>query len=525
MTNFNPEGDFKDIETWEAIAQNRAGQTGIAAKVIGGVLIGGLGVVVGVEVLGGVVAAWCIKSAWDALGNAGRRLQVARDMGCNAFVLDERLFRTYVRQFGKETVVNELNLAQDLGCHLADFAQDWLEQQEQQAKPLTPTQEVKQINAGVNQENLHQVEQVVAPSIINPIPRIPIPTPTKTLTTTYDPLEDSRIDIVAQVTTVIQNIICIGQGGSGKGILISNAIRVVKERHSKKIFVINGKDSLREAGYFDGVADVHEKLHCETAKPSTVAAWFENAIAKYHQFAQSNEGALLVIDEATIIGARLKAAKCDALVNVVLGVCSCGDEQGKNVWICAQTPFAGANGIDLTTISQMTSIVLIKASGIGVLNQWNKSSLFSKIDATEITKLAANSDCNRAVYWGGSDKFYSMPKLTNHSCFDRDTRTVIKDAPPSKKQLEKLLDLTSEQPTEIKSDDASDRGEGISQELVDCILNKITELGHASFDTLRKHAQRNLSQDVSNQDVRDAIQHLVEKEIISGNTREGYNLI
>lgn len=517
MTNFNPEGDFKDIETWEAIAQNKAGQTGVAAKVIGGILVGGVGVTLGVEILGGVVAAWLIKSAWDALGNAGKRLQVSRDMGCNAFVLDERLFRTYVRQFGKETVITELNLASDLGCKVSPFAQDWLDQQlGDQTRKLTPTQEFKRISAGAELETLHQV--------VNP-PRSKVTPSTKTITTTYNPLEGSTIDIIAEMTNHIQNIICIGQGGSGKGVVVSNAMRAAKETHDKKIFVINGKDSIREAGYFEGVADVHEKLHCETAKPSTVAAWFENAIAKYHQFCQSNEGALLVIDEATIIGARLKAVKSNGLVDVVLGVCSCGDEQGKNVWVCAQTPFAGAGGIDLTTISQMTSIVLIKASATGVLNQWRKSSLFSKIDTNQITNLANNSDCNRAVYWGGSDKWYSMPKLTNYSSFDRDTRTLIKDTPPSKDQLEKPLDLTSEQPTEIQSDDASDRGEGISQELVDSILNKITELDHASFDTLRKHAQRNLSQDISNQDVRDAIQHLVEKEIISGNTREGYNLI
>ncbi len=452
MTNFNPEGDFKDIETWEAIAQNKAGQTGVAAKVIGGILAGGVGVTLGVEILGGVVAAWLIKSAWDALGNAGKRLQVSRDMGCNAFVLDERLFRTYVRQFGKETVITELNLASDLGCKVSPFAQDWLDQQlGDQTRKLTPTQEVKRISAGVESETLHHA--------VNS-PKIKVTPSVKTITTTYDPMEYSRIDIIDEMTSHIQNIICIGQGGSGKGMLIANAIRAVKEHHhGKKIFVINGKDSIRELGYFEGVADVHEKLHCETAKPSTVAAWFENAIAKYHQFSQSNEGALLVIDEATIIGARLKAAKCDALVNVVLGVCSCGDEQGKNVWICAQTPFAGAGGIDLTTISQMTSIVLVRVSGIGVLNQWKKSSLFSKIDATKITELAANSDCNRAVFWGGNDKWYSMPKLTNHSCFDRDTRTLIKDAPPSKDQLEKLLDLISEQPIEIQSDDASDSGE------------------------------------------------------------------
>lgn len=126
MTNFNAEGNFKDIELWEDVAENRAASTGMSIKVIGGVLAGGLGLAVGAEVLGGLVAAWAIKSAFDSVKTMGQRLQLVRDCGCNAFVLREDEFRIYAQQFGAETVRKELEFVQEAGLKLSPFAASWL---------------------------------------------------------------------------------------------------------------------------------------------------------------------------------------------------------------------------------------------------------------------------------------------------------------------------------------------------------------------------------------------------------------
>ena len=79
MTNFDPQGDFKNIDQWEMLAERKASNTGMAAKIIGGVLVGGAGVAFGVELLGGIAAAWCVKSAWDASKSIGKRLRLVRD--------------------------------------------------------------------------------------------------------------------------------------------------------------------------------------------------------------------------------------------------------------------------------------------------------------------------------------------------------------------------------------------------------------------------------------------------------------
>lgn len=415
MTNFDPQGDFKDIEQWEMLAERKASNTGMAAKIIGGVLVGGAGVAFGVELLGGIAAAWCVKSAWDASKSIGKRLRLVRDCGCNAFLLGEDEFRTYVKQFGDETVYQELNYAKHAGAELSPFAESWLRTCNKQ---LT----------GSNTEQL-ALTQSVAQSVQQPLTVPSLPSPqTVTKVDVWNPNADNEVDIVREMTDRISNYFVVGIGGSGKGMLLANALREVKRKHpDKKIFLVNGKVDPKEAGYFDGIVDVEKPLHCESAKPQTVAAWFESAMEDYDNFAVENNGALLVIDEGTIIGARLKTAKCTTLTDKLIGITSCGGSSGKNVWFVAQTPFVGANGSDTSGISQLTPIVLVNQTNLSVVDSWKRASIFKKFDTEEIAELVEQSECNRAVYFGKNAQWYAMNKLTNYSAFNRDKGEYIAD--------------------------------------------------------------------------------------------------
>ncbi|MEM7590345.1 MAG: hypothetical protein AAF383_02270, partial [Cyanobacteria bacterium P01_A01_bin.83] len=294
MTNFNPDGNQYPIEQWEDLAENKAANNGVVKKVIGGVIAGGLGITLGVEILGGLAAAWCLKSAFDSGKNIGKRLRLVRDCGCNAFVLNEDEFRIYVKQFGDKQVIEELEYVKEAGMELSPFAESWLR---------TCT---KQLPA---QQEQMALTQSVAQSVQQPV-TVPGSSPTITQVDVWNPNADSEVDIIREMTDRISNYFVVGIGGSGKGMLLANALREVKRKHpGKKIFLVNGKVDSKEAGYFDGIVDVEKPLHCESAKPQTVAAWFEAAMEDYDKFAQENNGALLVIDEGTIIGARLKTAK------------------------------------------------------------------------------------------------------------------------------------------------------------------------------------------------------------------------
>jgi hypothetical protein len=507
MTNFDPQGDFKDIERWEMIAERKASNTGMAAKIIGGVLVGGAGVAFGVELLGGIAAAWCVKSAWDASKNIGKRLRLVRDCGCNAFLLGEDEFRTYVKQFGDETVYQELNFAKDAGAELSPFAESWLRTCNKQLVGSNTEQ------LALTQSVAHSVQQPVA------VPSLPSPSPVPQTTTQVDvwnPSTDNQVNIVGEMTNQIGNYFVVGIGGSGKGMLLANALREVKRKHpNKKIFLVNGKVDPKEAGYFDGIVDVEKPLHCESAKPQTVAAWFDAAMEDFDNFAAQNNGALLVIDEGTIIGARLKTAKCTTLTDKLIGITSCGGSTGKNVWFVAQTPFVGANGSDTSGISQLTPIVLINQTNLSVVDSWKRASLFNKFDTEEISDLVNQSECNRAVYFGKNAQWYAMNKLTNYSAFDRDKGEYIGDT----------------QTTNVRNQDTviqqlEQQFNKVDERLTDCIyFDKLSDANEpVSFEAIRNHVKRNLPEFGKVNLIQDAIDKLIEQELITGDRETGYSI-
>lgn len=319
------------------------------------------------------------------------------------------------------------------------------------------------------------------------------------------------------MTNQIGNYFIVGIGGSGKGMLLANALREIKRKYpGKKIFLVNGKVDPKERGYFDGVVDVEKPLHCETAKPQTVAAWFEAAMKSYDEFAQEHNGALLVIDEGTIIGARLKTARCTDLTDKLIGITSCGGSSGKNIWFVAQTPFVGANGSDTSGISQLTPIVLVNQTNLSVVDNWKRASLFKKFNTEEIGELVNQSECNRAVYFGKNAQWYAMHKLTNYSAFDRDKSVYIRDI--NKHEQAIVIQSLEEQFNSSINPDI--------EELMDCIyLDKLSEMNEvASFEAIRGHVKRNLPKLCKTNLIEDALNKLIEQELISGDRDTGYSI-
>ena len=514
MTNFNPDGNQYPIEQWEDLAENRASNSGMVQKIIGGVVAGGLGITFGVEILGGLVAAWCVKSALDSGKNIGKKLRLVRDCGCNAFVLGEEDFRAYLKQFGDKTVFDELTFAKQAGAELTPFAESWLRTY---TKALPSAQHEEQQQLSLTQSVAQSIEQPVTVVSSTSTPQ------TITKVDVWNPNADSEVDIIREVTDRITNNFIVGIGGSGKGMLLANALREVKRKHpDKKIFLVNGKVDPKEAGYFDGIVDVEKPLHCESAKPQTVAAWFEAAMEDYDNFAVQNNGGLLVIDEGTIIGARLKTAKCTTLTDKLIGIASCGGSTGKNVWFVAQTPFVGANGSDTSGISQLTPIVLVNQTNLSVVDSWKRASLFKKFDTEEIAELVNQSECNRAVYFGKTAQWYSLPKLINYSAYDRDAGKVIGDV-KDVKQAEDNNDIHS-QDTVIQQ--LEQQFNKVDEKLTDCIyFDKLADATEpVSFEAIRNHVKRNLPELGKVNLIQEAIDKLIEQELITGDRDSGYSI-
>ncbi|WP_414622056.1 hypothetical protein [Calothrix sp. CCY 0018] len=414
MTNFDPEGDFKDVEAWELIAESKALNSGMSAKIIAGVLIGGVGVAFGVELLGGVVAAWCLKSAWDASKNIGKRLRLVRECGCSAFVLDEDNFRIYLKQFGSQTVSEELKFVKSTGAELSPFAENYLRTSNQ------PLLDQEQLGELFEPKPDLETPAVIFDSPINPS--------TNTQVEKWEE-RDQSFDIKDIIRDRIPNLFIVGLGRSGKGMLLANLLRQLQQsRRERKVFLINGKDDSKEYGYFDGVVAVEKRLDCDAASASAVAAFIESALNDYDAFVAENSGGLLVVDEGTIIGAKLKTAKASNLLNDrIVGITSSGDSTGKNIWFVVQSPYAGGNGSDLTSLSQLTKIALVHKTNLGVISDWKQARIFKNFDVEEIVDLIEKSEVDRAIYYGGTTQWYSMQKLQNYSAYDRDTQTHLQD--------------------------------------------------------------------------------------------------
>lgn len=414
MTNFNPDGNQYPIEQWENLAENKASNTGMTIKIIGGVIAGGLGVALGVEILGGIAAAWCVKSVFDSSKNIGKRLRLVRDCGCNAFVLNEDEFRIYVKQFGDNQVREELEYVQNAGIELSPFAESWLKTNSNNQLPATTDTPVDRHSAEVSTDTVGSclAQNQQSPSLES---------------------NQNTFDISKIIADEIPNLFLIGLKGTGKGMLLANLIRLFKKQYpDRKVFLIDGKNDPKEYGYFDGVVDEKMRLDCDTASPSAVYEFIQESLKKYDEFCLDNNGGLLVVDEFTIIGAKLKACKGkgiekDILNLRILGIGSSGDSRGKNVWFAGQTPYAGGNGTDLTTMSNLVKLVLVKKSNLGVIKDWGRASIFDKVDVSYVEEKTNVSPVERAIYYQGTDKWYPMTELENHSGYNRDARTFTKE--------------------------------------------------------------------------------------------------
>lgn len=520
MTNFNRDADMVPIEDWELMAEQKVAETGASWRILGGILAGGAGLALSFEVLGIVAGGWLIHSAYQRIKECGKNLRAVRDFGCVAHLLDEQEFRTFAKQFGDKEVYDQLVFAEERGWNLSKFAQNWLNTKDK-PKALTPSQEVAALPEKSSEKTVLQRDKVTTRNKSEtPVNEV---VTAKTQVDVYNPESENEIDLIAEMSESIGNYFIVGLGGSGKGMVLANALRSLKNLHPhKKVFLINGKDDPKETGYFDGIVDVELRLHCETATPEVVKQWFEIAIAKYDKFAAENNGALLVVDEGTIIGARLKTAKCTTLTDKLIGITSCGGSTGKNIWFVAQTPYVGANGANISGISQLTPLAIVSSKNLAVIDSWKRASLFKKFDSEEIEKLVNNSECDRAVYFGKTAKWYSMPNLKNYSAFNRDTGEIIGEIKKTKprehktvvQQLEDSFNASFTQNTEVVTDD-----------LIDCIfIDKISQSEErVSFESIRSYVKRKYPEQAKRELIRTALDKLVSEGLIVGDEDNGYS--
>ncbi|MEW6496889.1 MAG: FtsK/SpoIIIE domain-containing protein [Cyanobacteriota bacterium] len=403
MTRFDISKAEKTPEEWSAIAFHQTTENNIQWNIAGGLILAAAAASATTPVTGLLIAAWSIVTSIDKARKIQRNQAAIREVGCIAHILEGDNFRGYLRQVGSEAIAAELNFASEQGYSFSDDALDYLESQQAAGKHLT------QLPIATEPKHHHPQAAIATQS------------------DTYK--SDNSIDIIEQMTQRIGNCLIIGTPGSGKGMLLANAIRAAKAKYPDlKVFVIDPKASDQEKGYFDGVADVVKLLKCETADPKTVVEWLEKCFQEYYEYWEIHRRVLLVFDEGTLAGSKAKSAKSDIVKNTVIGLASAGDGEGRNIWITSLSPYIGDLGLNLNATSQLTAYALLTKNNLGSLKQWGKCSILEKITVEELSKLVEESPCDRAIFSGVSSKWYSMPTLHNYSAFDRDNRKPTGDA-------------------------------------------------------------------------------------------------
>jgi hypothetical protein len=397
MTRFDITRTQRTPEQWSAIAFKATTENNIQWNIAGGLIVAAVAASATSPITGALIAGWTIYSSFKKAQCIQRNQAAIREYGCIAHILDGDDFRGYVQQVGHDSVNKELQFASSQEYEFSGAAIDYIE-------------DTAQVN-----ESPQVLFSSASPLLV---PSDSLPTNTNTSSSIHNPTH--VIDIVREIASPIRNCIIFGIGGSGKGMLVANALRRIKaENPNRKIFYIDPKNEPSEYGYTEGVVDVVRRKKCKNQPPENICKWMDevldgtNESIGYIEWANNQEESLLVIDEGSTLGDAAKKCRNERIGTLILHISSLGGSSKENVWLLAQSPYVGPLGLNLSATSQITAVAIISDKNTNVLKQWKKSPILEMIDLVQINTLIKASPCNRAVFFGGNSTWGAMPELPN----------------------------------------------------------------------------------------------------------------
>jgi hypothetical protein len=279
------------------------------------------------------------------------------------------------------------------------------------------------------------------------------------------PALPSLYDLAADLGQNPQSAIIAGVPGAGKGMVVSNALRHLKQRYPNiTLFVIDPKADPKEAGYWDGMGAVVRRCRFLNSDPDDCAQWL---LERLEEFAEIRGPKLMVLDEGSSAIATLKLAHKDIkalgrLKAFIAHISSMGDSEETWLWMMAQI----INVADLGMSGGFRGIF----RAIGIVSPKNRYALKSFLATdfvplpvggmTEIYSLMNSSPVGRAFFDGKTAQWVPMPRLQNWSGYDRDSRQALPGAtvpidPPTNPQaiaLERIWNNSP--PTEKRPESA-----------------------------------------------------------------------
>jgi hypothetical protein len=233
-----------------------------------------------------------------------------------------------------------------------------------------------------------------------------------------------------------QSAIIAGVPGSGKGMLVSNAIRCLKVKHpALTVMMIDPKADDKEAGYWSSVADVVRRFKLMSCSdPDEGAAWLLRSLDEFNRLPSPK---LLILDEllavATELGLADKSLKApQRLKKLLSGWVAQGDSQDVWVWAMTQSVNAADLGFSAGVRGNLRAIGIISPKNINAIEGLTSTRLipppYGGMD--ELRQLMKASPVARAFFDSKQAKWHPMPRLENHSGYDRDARSFISGSRP-----------------------------------------------------------------------------------------------
>ncbi len=146
----------------------------------------------------------------------------------------------------------------------------------------------------------------------------------------------------------VSNLVLTGKQCQEKHDWLICLAKEEKKKHPElKIFLMGSEN------HYSNVFDVQVKLITGSSFFSEIVSNFESARDYFYEYARDNAGALLVIDEYTLLATVMRHEKQDYLRQMLMYITAIGHSSGINVWISAGSDKVCDLDLNKSSLSQM----------------------------------------------------------------------------------------------------------------------------------------------------------------------------
>lgn len=269
------------------------------------------------------------------------------------------------------------------------------------------------------------------PIDVEPISSVAAPRPS-TIETVSVPAKQGTPGFIADMGHNRRSTLIVGVPGAGKGLVTSNVIRQVRKYHPGiQVVGIDPKNSDKESGYWSSGYDKVFRFSLSAYGSGQGLEEFQSALAYFRSLSGEK---LLIIDEGLSV---MRCIKSDSNAlrefnDWLTFMTSMGDSEGQHVWMLSQTGNLKDLGLDSSIRACFDILAIMKAGNDALLQGLLRTDLMPQGKASSpdsVKRAIADSPVGRGYYFSRIGRWAPMPRLENHSGYDRDARQWLNDDP------------------------------------------------------------------------------------------------